>query len=63
VELGPRQVAVTGVTAGLCLPLALFAIILIPIPGLPAASGYRIPAGFYFVMKLWFGVWGALEGI
>jgi hypothetical protein len=57
-----RGVAVTGVTAGLCLPLALFAIILVPVPGLPAASGFWIPAGFYFVMTLWFGVWGALGG-
>ena len=61
-EVNVRQVAITGVTAGLCLPLALFAIILIPIPGLPAASGFWIPAGFYFVMTLWFGIWGALGG-
>ncbi|MCD6368655.1 MAG: hypothetical protein J7L38_02520 [Thermoproteales archaeon] len=59
---GIKQIAVTAVTAGLCLPLALFAIILVPIPGLPAASGFWIPAGFYFVMTLWFGVWGALGG-
>lgn len=57
-----KQIAITGVTAGLCLPLALFAIVLIPIPGLPAASGFWIPAGFYFVMTLWFGIWGALGG-
>jgi hypothetical protein len=60
--LDARKMAVTAVTAGLCLPLALFAIILVPIPGLPAASGFWIPAGFYFVMTLWFGVWGALGG-
>jgi len=57
-----KNIVVTGVTAGLCLPLALFAIILVPIPGLPAASGFWIPAGFYFVMTLWFGFWGALGG-
>lgn len=57
-----KDIAVTGVTAGLCLPLALFAIILVPMPGLPAASGFWIPAGFYFAMTLWFGFWGALGG-
>ncbi|MEM0023847.1 MAG: hypothetical protein QW794_06490 [Thermosphaera sp.] len=57
-----RKVAVTAVTAGICLPLALFAIILVPIPGLPAASGFWIPAGFYFPLTLWFGIWGALGG-
>jgi len=57
-----RHVAIVGVTAGMCLPLALFAIILVPIPGLPSASGFWIPAGFYFTMTLWFGVWGALGG-
>ncbi|RLE87088.1 MAG: hypothetical protein DRJ49_06915 [Thermoprotei archaeon] len=57
-----KKIAITGITAGLCLPLALFAIILVPIPGLPAASGFWIPAGFYFVMTLWFGLWGALGG-
>ena len=61
-NIGVKQVAITGVTAGLCLPLALFAIILVPIPGLPAASGFWIPAGFYFVMTLWFGPWAALGG-
>ncbi|RLE72399.1 MAG: hypothetical protein DRJ37_02945 [Thermoprotei archaeon] len=61
-EISVKNIVITGVTAGLCLPLALFAIILVPIPGLPAASGFWIPAGFYFVMTLWFGVWGALGG-
>ena len=58
----PMHLVITGITAGVCAVLALFAIILIPIPGLPAASGFWIPAGFYFVFTLWFGVWGALGG-
>lgn len=61
-RVSPMHLVITGITAGVCAVLALFAIILIPIPGLPAASGFWIPAGFYFVFTLWFGVWGALGG-
>ncbi|MEM1575460.1 MAG: hypothetical protein QW755_02585 [Nitrososphaerota archaeon] len=58
----PMHLVISGVTAGVCIVLALFAIILVPVPGLPSASGFWIPAGFYFVFTLWFGVWGALGG-
>lgn len=60
--VGPMHLVITGITAGVCGVLAMFAIILVPIPGLPAASGFWIPAGFYFVFTLWFGLWGALGG-
>jgi len=61
-RVSPMHLVITGITAGVCAVLALFAIILIPVPGLPSASGFWIPAGFYFVFTLWFGVWGALGG-
>ena len=61
-KVGPIHLVITGITAGVCAVLAMFAIILVPIPGLPAASGFWIPAGFYFVFTLWFGLWGALGG-
>lgn len=54
------KLVTTAVTAGINAVLALFAIILVPIPGLPSASGFWIPAGFYFVLTMWFGVWAAL---
>lgn len=60
--VSPMHLVITGITAGVCGVLAMFAIILVPIPGLPAASGFWIPAGFYFVFTLWFGLWGALGG-
>jgi integral membrane sensor domain MASE1 len=57
------KLVTTAVTAGINAVLALFAIILIPIPGLPSASGFWIPAGFYFVLTMWFGVWAALGAL
>ncbi len=60
--ISSMHLVIGGVTAGVCIVLALFAIILVPVPGLPSASGFWIPAGFYFVFTLWFGVWGALGG-
>ncbi|MHA1712993.1 MAG: hypothetical protein ACTSW4_02960 [Candidatus Ranarchaeia archaeon] len=58
----PINLVMTGITAGVCAVLALFAIIIVPIPGLPSGSGFWIPAGFYFTFTLWFGIWGALGG-
>lgn len=60
--ISSMHLVISGVTAGVCIVLALFAIILVPVPGLPSASGFWIPAGFYFVFTLWFGIWGALGG-
>jgi len=57
------KLVTTAVTAGINAVLALFAIILVPIPGLPSASGFWIPAGFYFVLTMWFGVWAALGAL
>lgn len=49
------NIVIAGLTAAVCIPLSLFAIILVPIPGLPSASGFWIPAAFYFLLTLWFG--------
>jgi hypothetical protein len=56
----PINIVSAGITAGVCAVLALFAIIIIPIPGIPGGSGFWIPAGFYFAFTLWFGIWGAI---
>ncbi len=61
-KIRPIHIVMTGITAGVCAVLAMFAIILVPIPGIPGGSGLWIPAGFYFAFTLWFGVWGALGG-
>ncbi len=61
VSLGSRLV-MTGLFAGLCGLVALFAIIIVPIPGIPAGSGFWIPAAIYFTLTLWFGIFGAIAG-
>jgi hypothetical protein len=58
----PFHFVITGVTAGVCAPLALFAIITMPVPGVPGGAGIWLPAGFYVAFSMWFGFWAALGG-
>ena len=49
-----------AIVTGLCTVLAIFAVIVAPVPPAPGVSGLYIAAAVYVPVSLWFGIWGAL---
>jgi len=56
------HIIVFAIVTGICTILAVYAVIVAPVPGAPGVSGLYIAAGVYVPVSLWFGIWGCLAG-
>ncbi|MCW4019865.1 MAG: hypothetical protein NWF14_01355 [Candidatus Bathyarchaeota archaeon] len=56
------HLAVCALSTAACTILAIWAVVVAPVPPAPGVSGLYIAAAVYVPLELWFGVWGSIAG-